>query len=153
MVFFSRPPVHQSFENNPIFVLLDSSRLNFISIFWILLDEKYWFSRKRMLTKMNEVCSFLYPIEVLAVFFFYVSPFEVGEIPFSHSFLTRVPGIKYVVDKHPTNCGLVCTDAGRVSKTVPYDCLHLLRHFFSGESKVPPPKLPPPINKALLGDY
>lgn len=30
-------------------------------------------------------------------------------------------GIKYVTDRHPTMCGLSCTDAGKVSKTVPYD--------------------------------
>lgn len=30
-------------------------------------------------------------------------------------------GIKYVVDRHPTMCGLVCTDVGRYSKTVPFD--------------------------------
>eukprot|EP00439_Symbiodinium_sp_Y106_P017056 s606_g2.t1 len=30
-------------------------------------------------------------------------------------------GIKYVEDKHPTMCGLSCTDSGKVSKTVPYE--------------------------------
>ncbi len=128
--FFSDHQCTKVSKKNPIFVLNGSSRLNFISIFWILLDEKYWFSRKRMLTKMNEVFSFLYPIEVLAVFSTYLL-LRCGRFRFPIRF-TRVPGIKYVVDKHPTNCGLVCTDAGRVSKTVPYDCLHLLRHFFSG---------------------
>jgi len=32
-----------------------------------------------------------------------------------------VDGIRYVVDRHPTLCGLSCTDVGRQSKTVPYD--------------------------------
>jgi len=32
-----------------------------------------------------------------------------------------VDGIRYVVDKHPTCCGLSCSDRGRESKTVPYD--------------------------------
>jgi len=32
-------------------------------------------------------------------------------------------GIRFVVDKHPTLCGLACSDKGRVSKTVPYDKL------------------------------
>lgn len=30
-------------------------------------------------------------------------------------------GIKFVVDKRPTACGLACTDKGKVSKTVPFD--------------------------------
>jgi hypothetical protein len=32
-----------------------------------------------------------------------------------------VDGIRYVRNKHPTCCGLSCTDRGRESKTVPYD--------------------------------
>jgi hypothetical protein len=32
-----------------------------------------------------------------------------------------VDGIRYVRDKHPTLCGLSCTDRGKESKTVPYD--------------------------------
>jgi hypothetical protein len=32
-----------------------------------------------------------------------------------------VDGIRYVQDKHPTLCGLPCSDRGRESKTVPYD--------------------------------
>jgi len=32
-----------------------------------------------------------------------------------------VDGIKYVVARHPSQCGLSCTDVGKVSKTVPYD--------------------------------
>lgn len=32
-----------------------------------------------------------------------------------------IDGIRYVQDKHPTCCGLSCTDRGRESKTVPYD--------------------------------
>lgn len=38
----------------------------------------------------------------------------------THLALTR-DGIKYVVDRHPTGCRLDCQEAGRVSKTVPYD--------------------------------
>jgi len=30
-------------------------------------------------------------------------------------------GIKYVVARHPSMCGLSCSDVGKVSKTVPYD--------------------------------
>jgi len=30
-------------------------------------------------------------------------------------------GIKYVADKHPSQCGLSCSDVGKVSKTVPFD--------------------------------
>lgn len=37
-----------------------------------------------------------------------------------HVAVTR-DGIKYVKDKHPTGCGLACQDAGKVSKTVPFD--------------------------------
>jgi hypothetical protein len=32
-------------------------------------------------------------------------------------------GIKFVNDKHPTGCGLSCTDQGKSSKTVPFDKL------------------------------
>lgn len=32
-----------------------------------------------------------------------------------------VDGIRYVTEKHPTCCGLSCTDKGKESKTVPYD--------------------------------
>lgn len=32
-----------------------------------------------------------------------------------------VDGIRYVREKHPTCCGLSCTDRGKESKTVPYD--------------------------------
>eukprot|EP00408_Alexandrium_pacificum_P021088 CAMPEP_0171186402 /NCGR_PEP_ID=MMETSP0790-20130122/16794_1 /TAXON_ID=2925 /ORGANISM="Alexandrium catenella, Strain OF101" /LENGTH=248 /DNA_ID=CAMNT_0011651445 /DNA_START=53 /DNA_END=799 /DNA_ORIENTATION=- len=32
-----------------------------------------------------------------------------------------VDGIRYVVDKHKTLCGLSCSDRGKESKTVPYD--------------------------------
>jgi len=40
----------------------------------------------------------------------------------THVALTQ-DGIRYVVDGHPTCCGLWCTDVGRSSKTVPYDKL------------------------------
>lgn len=39
-----------------------------------------------------------------------------------HVALTQ-DGIKYVEDRHPTLCGFSCTDAGKKSKTVPYDKL------------------------------
>ena len=39
--FFSDHQCTKVSKKNPIFVLNGSSRLNFISIFWILLDEKY----------------------------------------------------------------------------------------------------------------
>jgi len=32
-----------------------------------------------------------------------------------------VDGIRYVVARHPSQCGLSCTDVGKDSKTVPYD--------------------------------
>jgi len=32
-----------------------------------------------------------------------------------------VDGIRYVTEKHPSLCGLSCTDKGKESKTVPYD--------------------------------
>lgn len=32
-----------------------------------------------------------------------------------------IDGIRYVTEKHPTCCGLSCTDKGKESKTVPYD--------------------------------
>lgn len=32
-----------------------------------------------------------------------------------------VDGIKYVVGRHPSQCGLSCSDVGKASKTVPYD--------------------------------
>mmetsp|Transcript_21733 Transcript_21733/g.61035 ORF Transcript_21733/g.61035 Transcript_21733/m.61035 type:complete len:241 (-) Transcript_21733:272-994(-) len=32
-----------------------------------------------------------------------------------------VDGIKYVVARHPSRCGLPCSDVGKKSKTVPYD--------------------------------
>jgi hypothetical protein len=34
-----------------------------------------------------------------------------------------IDGIKFVNDKHPTCCGLACSDQGKESKTVPYDKL------------------------------
>lgn len=107
-------------------------QVQFYLYIFMLLDEPHWFSGKTV-TKTNEVYSFPYPVTVLAVFVFYVFPFEVeGCQHFLIRWRTRVPGIKYVVDRHPTMCGLVCTDVGRYSKTVPFDCLHLLWHFFSG---------------------
>mmetsp|Transcript_44792 Transcript_44792/g.138537 ORF Transcript_44792/g.138537 Transcript_44792/m.138537 type:complete len:236 (+) Transcript_44792:59-766(+) len=32
-----------------------------------------------------------------------------------------IDGIRYVTEKHPSQCGLSCTDVGKTSKTVPYD--------------------------------
>jgi len=37
-----------------------------------------------------------------------------------HVALTQ-DGIKFIVDKHKSGCGFSCQDAGKVSKTVPYD--------------------------------
>mmetsp|Transcript_99626 Transcript_99626/g.321198 ORF Transcript_99626/g.321198 Transcript_99626/m.321198 type:complete len:252 (-) Transcript_99626:150-905(-) len=32
-----------------------------------------------------------------------------------------IDGIRYVQEKHPSYCGMSCTDVGKTSKTVPYD--------------------------------
>ena len=38
----------------------------------------------------------------------------------THLAITR-DGIRYVVDRHPTACRLDCQEAGKMSKTIPYD--------------------------------
>lgn len=42
------------------------------------------------------------------------------EVHSQHVCITR-DGIRFVRDKRPTMCGMACTDAGKVSKTVPFD--------------------------------
>jgi hypothetical protein len=63
------------------------------------------------------------PIFVLGTLFCYPCFFQKQinwDVYLHHVAVTR-DGIKYVKDKHHTWCGLDCQDAGKVSKTVPFD--------------------------------
>ena len=42
------------------------------------------------------------------------------EVNARHIALTA-DGLRYLVDKHPSQCRLQCQDVGRSSQTVPYD--------------------------------
>lgn len=78
-------------------------------------------------TKKTTCVSMLFPPVLIFGTLFYCLPclyrLQIDwDVYSQHVAITR-DGIKFVKDRHKTGCGLNCTDAGKSSKTVPFDKL------------------------------